>query len=89
LPSDYRDPVRSSVPALFVSGDSDPASPLWFTEHAAQGFPNRAEVVLANRGHTEYLDCAMQIYRDFVTTGSVAELDTSVCKPEPRRPFQI
>ena len=88
LPADYRDPVRSSVPTWFVSGDTDPASPLWFTERAAQGFSNRAELVLANRGHTEYLDCLLGIYQKFVATGTAAKLDTSACRPEPRLPFK-
>lgn len=88
LPAGYRNPVRSTVPALFVSGDTDPASPLWFTEHAAKGFANRAEVVLTNRGHTEWRPCIGDIYQKFVSAGSAAKLDTSVCKPEPRRPFK-
>lgn len=88
LPAGYREPVRSSLPALFVSGDSDPASPLWFTEGFVNRFPNRAEVVLRNRGHTEWPACVGDIYKNFVSTGSAAKLDTSICKPEPRRPFK-
>lgn len=88
LPASYRDPVQTSVPTLFVSGDTDPASGLWYTERAAKGFVRRAEVVLANRGHTEYLPCLAEIYRRFVAAGAVAKLDTSVCRPEPRRPFK-
>lgn len=88
LPRGYRDPVSTSVPTLFVSGDTDPASPLWFTERTAKGFRQRAEVVLANRGHTEYLDCLATIYRKFVAAGSVERLDTSACRPEPRLPFE-
>ncbi|MBL8269511.1 alpha/beta fold hydrolase [Steroidobacter sp.] len=88
LPAGYRDPVHSSVPALFVSGDTDPASPLWFTEHASKGFTNRAEVVLNARGHTEWRDCVADIYRRFVSAGSVTNLVTSTCKSEPRRPFK-
>lgn len=89
LPAGYRQPIRSTVPALFVSGDSDPATPLWFTEHAAKGFGNKAEVVLGNRGHTEWRPCVAEIYRRFVSSGTAQDLDTSTCKPEPRRPFKI
>jgi pimeloyl-ACP methyl ester carboxylesterase len=88
LPSGYREPIRTAVPTLFVSGDSDPATPPWFTEHAAKGFTNRAEIVLANRGHTEYLECLVGIYQRVVAAGSVAKLDTSACKAEPRLPFK-
>lgn len=88
VPADYRAPVQTPVPTVFVSGDTDPASPLWFTAHAAKGFTNKAEIVLANRGHTEYLDCLAGIYRKFVAAGSVVKLDTSACQPEPRLPFK-
>jgi TAP-like protein len=50
LPEDYRAPVRSAVPTLFVSGDTDAATPLWLTEHVAGGFSIRTEVVLRGRG---------------------------------------
>jgi pimeloyl-ACP methyl ester carboxylesterase len=87
LPADYRTPVRSSVPTLFVSGDSDPASPLWFAEHIAPGFSNRLEIVLRERGHTEWNDCVARLYERFVRSGSVRGLDAS-CEPEPRPPFR-
>lgn len=48
-----RKPIHTSLPTMFVSGDSDGGTPLWFTEHAAPGFPNRVEVIMSNRGHTE------------------------------------
>lgn len=88
LPAGYRESVRSSVPALFVSGDTDPTIPMYFTERAAKGFENRVEVVLQNRGHTEWSDCVGDIYKRFVIAGSVAKLDTPTCKREPRRPFK-
>jgi pimeloyl-ACP methyl ester carboxylesterase len=87
LPADYRRPVRSPVPTLFVSGDSDPASPLWFTEHIAPGFSERAEVVLRNQGHTEWNNCVARLYEQFVRSGAVRGLDTS-CDPVPRPPFR-
>lgn len=88
LPPEYRTPVRSSVPALFVSGDSDAASPLWFTERVAPGFSNRAEIILGGRGHTEWDDCVARLYEQFVRSGEVRGLDTSSCKPVPRPPFR-
>ena len=88
LPPDYRQPVRSSTPTMFVSGDIDAASPLWFTERVAQGFPNRVEIVLRGRGHTESNDCAGRLYERFVRSGSVVGLDAS-CPPEKRPQFRI
>lgn len=83
----YRVPVRSDVPALFVSGDTDPATPLWFTEHAAPGFSRRLEVVLRGRGHTEWSDCVAALYERFVRSGGVDGLDGD-CAPVPRPPFR-
>jgi pimeloyl-ACP methyl ester carboxylesterase len=88
LPTDYRTPVRSSVPTLFVSGDTDGGSPLWFTEHVAPRFSNRVEVVLRGRGHTEWSDCVGQLYQRFVRNGVVRGLDALSCEPVPRPPFK-
>lgn len=88
LPTDYRTPVRSSVPTLFVSGDSDPATPLWFTERVAPGFSERVEVVLRGQGHTEWSDCVAQLNQRLVRSGAVRGLDASSCPPVPRPPFK-
>lgn len=88
LPTDYRMPVRSAVPTMFVSGDTDGGSPLWFTEHVAQGFSDRVEVVLRGRGHTEWSDCVGQLYERLVRSGAVRGLDASSCEPVPRPPFK-
>lgn len=88
LPADYRRPVRSSVPTLFVSGDSDPATPLSFTERVAPGFSDRAEVVLRGQGHTEWNECVGQLYERLVRTGAVRGVDASSCPPVPRPPFK-
>jgi pimeloyl-ACP methyl ester carboxylesterase len=87
-PADYRTPVRSAVPVLFVSGDLDGASPLWMTEHVAQGYSNRLEVVLGGKGHTDVTDCIPGLYEQFVRSGDVRGLDASTCKPTPRPPFK-
>lgn len=88
LPSGYRTPVRSSVPTLFVSGDADAASPLWFTERVAPGFSNRVEVVMRGQGHTEWNACVGRLYQRFVRSGAVRGLDASSCEPVPRPPFR-
>lgn len=88
LPADYRAPVRSSVPTLFVSGDTDAASPLWYTEHAAAGFSERVEVVARGQGHTEWSECIGRLYERFVRSGTVRGLDPSSCEPVPRPPFE-
>jgi pimeloyl-ACP methyl ester carboxylesterase len=88
LPKGYRDPVRSSVPTFFATGDGDGGTPLWFTEHVAQGFSNSLTVILRGQGHTEWNTCIGQLYQQFVHSGAVRGLDASSCPPMPRPPFK-
>lgn len=86
--ADYRKPVRSSVPTLFVSGDIDPTAPLWYTERTAPGFSDRVQVVQHEQGHTEWNECVERLYHRFVSSGATRGLDAS-CKPVARPPFKI
>jgi pimeloyl-ACP methyl ester carboxylesterase len=88
LPTGYRVPVRSSVPTMFVSGDADGGTPLWFMKHVAPGFTERVEVVARGQGHTEWSDCISQLYRRLIINGSVPELVGVSCEPIPRPAFK-
>lgn len=87
LPKGYRDPIHSPVPTMFVSGDLDAASPLWFTGRVAPGFANRIEIVARGQGHTEWSDCIGKSYQRFVESGSARHIDSS-CESVPRPPFR-
>ena len=87
-PEGYREPIHSEVPTMFVSGDSDGGTPLWFTEHTAPGFRNRAEVIMSNRGHTEWAPCVETVYQQFLNQGSVRGIDASACSHLSRPPFK-
>ncbi len=89
LPEGYREPVQSSVPTVFASGDTDGGTPLWFMERTAKGFSHRLEVVLRGQGHTEWNECIAKIYQEFVTSGSVGRGGTSTCPLVPRPPFKL
>jgi pimeloyl-ACP methyl ester carboxylesterase len=88
LPKDYRAPVVSAVPALFVSGDADGGTPLWYVDHVAAGFSNRIQVIVKGQGHTEWSDCLAQLYQRFVRGGTVSGL-TASCADVPRPPFKL
>ncbi len=88
LPPGYRKAVHSSVPALFVTGDADGGTPLWYTRHVVEGFPNAAVVVVHDQGHTEWNDCVAGMYRRLIESGSANELQGSRCAPVPRPPFK-
>lgn len=88
VPASYREPTHTQIPTMFVSGDSDGGTPLWFTKHAAPGFQNRVEVIMSNRGHTEWAPCIETLYQRFLNQGSVRGLDTSACSHLSRPPFK-
>jgi pimeloyl-ACP methyl ester carboxylesterase len=88
LPVDYRKPVHSSVPAMFVSGDTDGGTPLWYMQHVAPGFTERIEIVARGQGHTEWSDCIAQLYLRFISTGSTQELIGASCEPLSRPSFK-
>jgi len=88
LPKEYREPIHSSVPTLFASGDTDSGTPLWSTERVAEGFSHRREVVLRGQGHTEWSDCLAQLYGQLVTSGSAGPGGKSSCPPVPRPEFK-
>ena len=87
-PPSYREPIYTQIPTMFVSGDSDGSTPLSFIEHAAPGFENRVEVVMSNRGHTEWAPCVETLYQRFLNQGSVRGLDASACSHLSRPPFK-
>jgi pimeloyl-ACP methyl ester carboxylesterase len=88
LPSDYRKPVHTSAPTMFVSGDTDGDTPLWFMRHAAPGFAEHIEIVARGQGHTEWSDCIAKLYQRFIDTGSTHELMGASCEPLSRPPFK-
>lgn len=87
-PPTDRTPVKSAVPTFFTSGDSDAATPLWYTQRVASGFAERAELVVAGQGHTEWSDCAGRLYEQFVRDGSVRNVRGKTCEAVPRPPFK-
>lgn len=88
VPANYREPVHTQVPTMFVSGDADGGTPVWVSAHAAPGFKNRVEVIMSNRGHTEWETCIETAYQRFLNQGSVQGLHPSTCAHLSRAPFK-
>jgi pimeloyl-ACP methyl ester carboxylesterase len=89
LPKGYRKPVKSSAPTLFVTGDLDGGTPLWYTERVARGFSNHVTVVVHGQGHTEWNECVAGKYQQLVRSGSVRELKSPRCPPMALPSFKI
>jgi pimeloyl-ACP methyl ester carboxylesterase len=87
-PAIDRKPIHTKIPTMFVAGDSDGGTPLWFTEHTTPGFQNRVVVIMSNRGHTEWAPCTETLYQRFLTQGSVLGIDAAACTHLSRPPFK-
>jgi pimeloyl-ACP methyl ester carboxylesterase len=51
LGDEFRAPLRSPLPVLFVSGEMDARTPVSNAEEVAAGFPNHQHLIVANAGH--------------------------------------
>ena len=60
LPAGYFRPLRSEVPALLISGDTDPATPARWGEEVHAFLPNSLHVVIPG-GHVPVNDCTDSI----------------------------
>jgi pimeloyl-ACP methyl ester carboxylesterase len=89
LPKGYRLPIKSSAPTLFVTGDLDGGTPLWFTDRVAEGFSDHVTVVVQGQGHTEWNECVAREYQQLVRSGSIRGLNAPSCPPIPLPDFKI
>src|SRR5262249_25196486 len=71
------DPIDIANPLPFAKAAH--GTPPWFTEHATPGFQNRVEVIMFNRGHTEWAPCVETLYQRFLNQRSAQGLDASAC----------
>jgi pimeloyl-ACP methyl ester carboxylesterase len=91
LPADFREPVRSAVPTLLMSGRRDPVSPSRGASEAARTLSASRMLVWPYGGHaTDGLaggDCRMTILREFVRSADPARLPVD-CMTQQPRPFR-
>ncbi|MDX1389332.1 MAG: alpha/beta fold hydrolase [Acidobacteriota bacterium] len=81
LPDGYREPVRSEVPVLILSGEIDPTASPRLAAIVSKTLPNSLVVSLPDTGHIPTLPgCTPQIVSAFINTGSLDGLDASCAK---------
>lgn len=81
LGPDFRAPVRSSVPALFVSATLDGRTSLEDAAEVRSGFPNSYSVVLENGSHGRIFSVSPELTRvmlDFLTDKTVSDQTISL-----------
>jgi pimeloyl-ACP methyl ester carboxylesterase len=91
IPANYREPVRSGVPALIFSGSLDPVTPPERGEEVARYLPNGRHVVIEEAAHGPFglthMDCVDQLILDFLDKGDAKNLDVSCVQQMQPPPF--
>lgn len=77
IPKDFHAPIHSAVPALFISGALDPATPPDVSAQAAHNLSNSRVVVVKDGTHGTGSPCIDGLISQFVVRGSAAALDAS------------
>jgi pimeloyl-ACP methyl ester carboxylesterase len=81
IPADFRDPVRSSVPALIFSGNFDPVTPPQRGEEVARYLSNSRHVIVPQAAHgvdgLTNVDCFDKIILEFIEKADAKDLDVS------------
>ena len=91
IPSDYREPVRSGVPALIFSGNFDPVTPPQRGEEVARYLPNSRHVIIPEAGHGPFgvtnIDCLDRLILEFLDKANPKKLDASCVEQMKPPPF--
>jgi len=90
LPSNYWEPLRSTIPTLMVTGERDPVTPARDTLLVAKTLPNSRTIIVPDGAHgsngLEGLNCIEDIEHRFVDQGDFQGIDTEGCVASIRRP---
>jgi pimeloyl-ACP methyl ester carboxylesterase len=86
----FREPVRSDIPVLILSGEADPITPPWHANKVAENLTNEIHLILPGMGHGNLTSrCTMNIFKDFIDRASIAGLNTSCVKGIQPPPFFV
>jgi pimeloyl-ACP methyl ester carboxylesterase len=91
IPADYREAVRSNVPALIFSGNLDPVAPPEQGEEVARYLPNSRHVIIPEGDHVyEGLtnqDCVDKLVIEFLDKADAKNLDVTCVETMKPPPF--
>jgi pimeloyl-ACP methyl ester carboxylesterase len=91
IPAGYREPVRSSVPALIFSGNLDPVTPPERGEEVAHYLPNSRHVVIPEGPHgldgLTNAGCLDKLIIEFMDKADAKNLDVSCVEQMKPPPF--
>lgn len=80
-PDSDLEPVTSTVPTLLLAGGMDPVTPVEWAQEVSSRLTNSLVLVVDHMGHVPEgltnMDCYEKVVEQFLTSGSIAGLDTS------------
>jgi pimeloyl-ACP methyl ester carboxylesterase len=86
MPAKFRQPIKSDLPVLILSGEVDPVTPPYLATPLLRGFPNGRQVIMHNATHSPY-ECQETLAREFIEKGTAKDLQTSCVEGIKRLPF--
>ena len=86
VPAKFREPIKSDIPVLMLSGELDPVTPPDAATPLLKGLPNARQIIIHNATHNTY-DCAERLAREFIERGTAQGLDASCVTQIKRQPF--
>jgi pimeloyl-ACP methyl ester carboxylesterase len=89
LPADYFEPFRLEVPAVLVSGDTDPASPPKWGEEVKSFMPNAIHLIVPGGAHTPENACIRSIRIQLFRISTTQGLDTGCMTKVQPVPFKL
>lgn len=92
IPADFISPVRSSVPALLVTGGLDPITSPERGQAVAEGFSYSRFVVIDKMAHLAgpiWEQCLQGIFEAFIESADPQSLDVSCASQVARPPFKL
>lgn len=86
--ADFHAPLKSDVPALLLSGSSDPVTPPEYARQAQKGFSHSVHVIMEGFGHGQLgAPCVDRLMSRVIQRGSVDQLDVSCTRLGKPMPF--
>ena len=89
LPGDHFEPFRLDVPAVLVSGATDPVSTPNWGEEVKSFMPNAVHLVVSGGAHTPENECTRSIRQQLFRTGTSRGLDTNCMGKIQAMPFKL
>lgn len=88
--ADLREPLQSDIPALLLSGGSDPVTPPDYAEQVAATLPNSRHLVVPGFGHGMIAyGCMPRLVAQFIRDGGMEAVDTTCLEELQPPPFFV